>query len=112
MALRPDEDYIDTFERGWALAAGMVAFAAPWLMVLTQASNDSRFAWCERIVLLLWTLAAAVGVVCLIAGRRVRRMGRIGTAIIVGDILGALLFFVSLVALVVASAFFYSGEGG
>jgi hypothetical protein len=107
MTLRPDEDYIDTFERGWALAMGGVAFVAPWLVILTYDGNDSRFAMGERLVWLLWALAATVGVACLIAGRRVRRIGRIGTAVIVGDVLGALLFFVSLVGLL-----FLGGGGG
>jgi MFS family permease len=112
MVLRPDEDYVDTFERGWALAVGAGAFVAPWLVILTQASNDNHFMWGERIVWLLWTLTALLGVGCLIAGRRVRRFGRIGTAILVGDVLGALLFFVSLVALFVVLGFLFGGEDG
>ena len=94
---RPDENYVDRFERRWALAVGAVSFVLPWLVVLTYNGNDSRLAWGERMVCLLWVLGALVGIACVIAGRRRRRIGRIGTAIIVGDALGALLFFISVV---------------
>jgi len=104
VTLRPDEDYADTFERGWALAMGVVAFVTPWLMFATTdwATNESRVVWAERVDLLVWILGATLGVAGLVAGRRVRRIGRIGTAIIVGDALGFLLFWVSVVALLFA----------
>jgi hypothetical protein len=105
---RPDEDYIDTFERWWALATGLVAFVLPWFVFITSISNDSRLAWGVRMVWMALLLGVLLGVVCVIAGRRSRRIGRIGTAIIIGDVVGALLFFVSLILwLVVGYTFFY-----
>ena len=96
--LRPDEDYVGKFER-WALTTGLIAFVAPWLVLVSDTANG-YFAWAAGIVLLVWALGATVGVAFRIEGHQVGRTGRIGTAIIVGDVLGALLFFVSFVATV------------
>jgi hypothetical protein len=110
---RPDEDYIDRFERGWAVAMGAAAFVLPWVVVLTYNGNDARFAMGEWMVLLLWILGATVGAAGVIAGRSVRRFRRIGTAIIVGDALGVMLFSLTIVAFFIVSyGFFYGGEGG
>jgi hypothetical protein len=108
VARRTGPDYIDTFERWWALATGLVAFVLPWFVFITSISNDSRLAWGVRMVWMALLLGVLLGVVCVIAGRRSRRIGRIGTAIIIGDVVGALLFFVSLILwLVVGYTFFY-----
>src|SRR5262245_28876404 len=110
--LRPDEDYVDKFERGWALAMGAVALVPPWVVVLTYDGNDARFAMGEWMVLLLWILGATVGTAGVIAGRRVRRFGRIGAAILAGDAVGVMLFSITIVAFFIVSyAFFYGGEG-
>jgi hypothetical protein len=112
MTLRPDEDYVDRFELRWALVTGAIAFFPPWLVVLTYNGDDSRFVRGERLVWSLWIVGLMLGLACVLGGRRARHVGRIGVAIIVGDVLGALLFFISLAALlIVGYAFFYGGEG-
>jgi len=101
----PTADVTDPTERGSKavfVVAAAVAFLAPW------ATQFGGPAWWSSGLLPIgvWLLIGASGVALLIAGGRVRR---IGTQLIAGDALGALLFFASFF---VALLFTYGGEGG
>ena len=89
----------------WALVMAAVAFITPWLTFYAfsfpDESNDPW--WVLWVILLVWILAGTFGVALVIAGGRVRR---IGTALIVGDAVGVVLFFIT-----VFSAYLLLGEG-
>jgi len=82
--------------------AAAVAFLVPW------ATQFGGPAWWSTTLLPLgvWLVLAATGVALVIAGGRGRR---IGTALIAGDALGVVLFFVSFFLVLM---FTYGGETG
>jgi len=96
--LSSDEKRSSRAEAKWALVMAAVAFIPPWILLFAvpPPPDDSVSQWVEWVVLLVWILAGTFGAACVIAGGRLRR---IGAALIVGDVLGVLLFFISLALL-------------
>ena len=79
----------------WALVAAAVASITPWLMLFAVPTtpDDTVPGWVYWAILLVWILAGAFGVAYVIVGGRI---WRIGAALVVGDALGVLLFFISI----------------
>jgi hypothetical protein len=105
--LSTDEKHSARVEAGCALTMGAVAFITPWLMLFAipgRPPHDSPYQWAWWVVLLVWILGGTFGVACVSAGGRVRR---IGAAILVGDALGFLVFWMSVIVV----GFFTYSEG-
>jgi hypothetical protein len=96
--LSEDDERPVKFERMCALVVAAVAFITPWLALSGSPAPydtspgtipDTAPFW---IPLVVWILVLTCGAALVIAGRG----RRVGTALIVGDAVGVLLFFVSL----------------
>jgi hypothetical protein len=75
----------------WMLASGAPAFLVPWVTFYVEP-NDSAPWWTTWVPIGAWVLTGTFGLAWVLAGGRVRR---IGAAIILGEALGFVLFFVS-----------------
>jgi hypothetical protein len=75
----------------WTLVGAAVAFFVPWVTFYVEP-NDSSPWWTTWVPVGAWLSTGIVGLAWLVAGGRVRR---IGVALVLGDILGFVLFLAS-----------------